>query len=182
MFHLIKNNTWKIKAVTIATLIEEIIRQRNSPYVSCQETNYSKFKSKALLFGNIWCFARFPFSASRLLFPWSAGEACHRRAYCLSVSSHLPWLDVSLSILKHSFSSGSGHYTLICDAGVTRPPSSCCPVTNNSLTCNIVIVFVCYKKERLTWHRTNLNELFKMCECTMNRNEDGYMSQGILVA
>lgn len=126
--------------------MEEIIRQRKCSYRSCQKTNYSNFKSKALLFGNIWCLQNLlspPVNCcclDQLVQPVT--DALH----CAIVSSHLLGFDISfpiLSILTHSFSGRSGRYTLVCDAGVTEPPSTQCPVTNNSLTRNIVIMFVC---------------------------------------
>lgn len=138
MFHLIKD-------YTVATSIEDKIQQRYCSYRSCQETNYSHFKSKALLFGNIWCLQELSspvnfFCLDQLV--KLVTDALH----CAIVSSHLPGFDVSfpiLSILTHSFSGRSGHYTLVCDVGVTEPPSSRCPLTNNSLTRNIVVMFVC---------------------------------------
>lgn len=73
---------------------------------------------------------------------------------------------------------GVGSVHVGSDAGVTELPSSRCPVTNNSLTCNIVVLFVC-KRGRLTWQQTNSNELFIICKCSMNRNENGYMFGGV---
>lgn len=85
-------------------------------------------------------------SAPRRRLPDQLVQLVTDKLYYAIVSSHLPELNISfpfLSILKHSFSNRSGHYTLLCNAGVTEPLSSRRSVTNNSLTHNIVILFVC---------------------------------------
>lgn len=138
--------------MTVASSIKEIIRQRNCSYRSCQETNYSNFKSKAILFGNIWCLQDLLSSLVNCRSLDQLAQPVTDVPHRAIVSSHLPEFDVSfpaLSILTHSFSSGSGHYILVCDAGVTELPSSRCPVTNNSLTHNIVVVFDKRERESL---------------------------------
>lgn len=149
MFHLIKNNSWENKDSHCCCIHrgdnktkKQLIYRR-----SCQTGRIIVIlKAKHCNLVTFGVLQDLLSSAVRCCFLDQLVQPVTDKLYCAIVSSHLPQLHVSFpvfSILKHSFSSRSGHYTLVCNAGVTEPPSSCCPVTNNSLTHNIVILFVC---------------------------------------